>query len=137
MVGNDTRYILSAPCTPPQLAAARDAAEEAAGKLRGALAEARKERDFALAAKQAAADAAAALERDAAGRAEGKRQAVTTLQSAISQLQVCLSQSHWVCDAGFAACQTPCRMPCPSCGWLCPKHSAPTALLPVSQHTIE
>lgn len=71
----------------PQLATARDAAEAAAGKLRSELAEACKERDFALASKQAAADAAAALEREVAGRAQGKRQAGVTLQSATSQLQ--------------------------------------------------
>ena len=46
------------------------------------------ERNYAVASKQQAAEAAAALEAEAATLLDQKKQAVTTLQSQISQLKV-------------------------------------------------
>ena len=46
------------------------------------------ERNYAVANKQQAAEAAATLEAEAAGLLEQKKQAVTALQSQISQLKV-------------------------------------------------
>ncbi len=47
------------------------------------------ERNYAVANKQQAAEAAAALEAEAAALLDQKKQAVTALQSQISQLKVC------------------------------------------------
>lgn len=52
------------------------------------MAELTAERNYAVASKQQAAEAAAALEAEAATLLEQKKQAVTALQSQISQLKV-------------------------------------------------
>lgn len=57
-------------------------------RVRAQVAELAKERDFAAAQKQAAAEAAAALETRARATAEQHRAEIKVLQSQISQLKV-------------------------------------------------